>query len=215
MSQSNIENLQNNQIADEQLLLQIKGGDGVALDQLINKYKNFVRAKAKTYFLVGADKEDIVQEGMIGLFKAIRDFKDDKLVSFKSFAEICVTRQIITAIKTATRQKHMPLNSYVSLNKPVFEDDGERTLIETINHDTVSDPEMLFISKEELNRIEGKINEILSPLELEVLHFYLQGKSYQQIAGILNKEVKSIDNALQRVKKKIEKFLVESNYEKI
>ena len=215
MSQSNIENLQNNQIADEQLLLQIKGGDGVALDQLINKYKNFVRAKAKTYFLVGADKEDIVQEGMIGLFKAIRDFKDDKLVSFKSFAEICVTRQIITAIKTATRQKHMPLNSYVSLNKPVFEDDGERTLIETINHDTVSPPEMLFISKEELNRIEGKINEILSPLELEVLHFYLQGKSYQQIAGILNKEVKSIDNALQRVKKKIEKFLVESNYEKI
>ncbi len=215
MSQSNIENLQNNQIADEQLLLQIKGGDGVALDQLINKYKNFVRAKAKTYFLVGADKEDIVQEGMIGLFKAIRDFKDDKLVSFKSFAEICVTRQIITAIKTATRQKHMPLNSYVSLNKPVFEDDGERTLMETINHDTVSDPEMLFISKEELNRIEGKINEILSPLELEVLHFYLQGKSYQQIAVILNKEVKSIDNALQRVKKKIEKFLVESNYEKI
>ena len=215
MSQSNIENLQNNQIADEQLLLQIKGGDGVALEQLINKYKNFVRAKAKTYFLVGADKEDIVQEGMIGLFKAIRDFKDDKLVSFKSFAEICVTRQIITAIKTATRQKHMPLNSYVSLNKPVFEDDGERTLMETINHDTISDPEMLFISKEELNRIEGKINEILSPLELEVLHFYLQGKSYQQIAVILNKEVKSIDNALQRVKKKIEKFLVESNYEKI
>lgn len=215
MSQSNIENLQNNQIADEQLLLQIKSGDGVALEQLINKYKNFVRAKAKTYFLVGADKEDIVQEGMIGLFKAIRDFKDDKLVSFKSFAEICVTRQIITAIKTATRQKHMPLNSYVSLNKPVFEDDGERTLMETINHDTISDPEMLFISKEELNRIEGKINEILSPLELEVLHFYLQGKSYQQIAVILNKEVKSIDNALQRVKKKIEKFLVESNYEKI
>lgn len=215
MSQYNIENLQNNQLADEQLLLKIKSGDGVALDQLINKYKNFVRAKAKTYFLVGADREDIVQEGMIGLFKAIRDFKDDKLVSFKSFAEICVTRQIITAIKTATRQKHMPLNTYVSLNKPVFEEDGERTLIETINHDTVSDPEMLFISKEELNRIEGKINEILSPLELEVLHFYLQGKSYQQIAEILNKEVKSIDNALQRVKKKIEKFLVESNYEKI
>lgn len=215
MSQYNIENLQNNQLADEQLLLKIKSGDGVALDQLINKYKNFVRAKAKTYFLVGADREDIVQEGMIGLFKAIRDFKDDKLVSFKSFAEICVTRQIITAIKTATRQKHMPLNTYVSLNKPVFEEDGERTLIETINHDTVSDPEMLFISKEELNRIEGKINEILSPLELEVLHFYLQGKSYQQIAEILNKEVKSIDNALQRVKKKIEKFLAESNYEKI
>lgn len=214
MSNLNMDSSQLNQIADEQLLAQIKTGDGIALDQLINKYKNFVRAKAKTYFLVGADKEDIVQEGMIGLFKAIRDFKDDKLVSFKSFAEICVTRQIITAIKTATRQKHMPLNSYISLNKPVFEDDGERTLMETINHDTVSDPELLFISKEELSRIEGKINEILSPLELEVLHFYLQGKSYQQIAVILNKEVKSIDNALQRVKKKIEKFLEESNYEK-
>lgn len=214
MSQLNSDNSQYNQVADEQLLSQIKSGDGVALDQLINKYKNFVRSKAKTYFLVGADKEDIVQEGMIGLFKAIRDFKDDKLVSFKSFAEICVTRQIITAIKTATRQKHMPLNSYVSLNKPVFEDDGERTLIETINHDTISDPELLFISKEEFNRIEGKINEILSPLELEVLHFYLQGKSYQQISAVLNKEVKSIDNALQRVKKKIEKFLVESNYER-
>ena len=214
MSNLNMDSSQLNQIADEQLLAQIKTGDGIALDQLINKYKNFVRAKAKTYFLVGADKEDIVQEGMIGLFKAIRDFKDDKLVSFKSFAEICVTRQIITAIKTATRQKHMPLNSYISLNKPVFEDDGERTLMETINHDTVSDPELLFISKEELNRIEGKINEILSPLELEVLHFYLQGKSYQQIALILNKEVKSIDNALQRVKKKIEKFLVDSNYDR-
>lgn len=213
MPQLNFDNLQHNALADEQLLMQIKGGNNVALEQLINKYKNFVRAKAKTYFLVGADKEDIVQEGMIGLFKAIRDFKDDKLVSFKSFAEICVTRQIITAIKTATRQKHMPLNSYVSLNKPIFEEDGERTLLDTIDHDdNISDPEQLFISKEELNRIEGKINEILSPLELEVLHFYLQGKSYQEISLVLDKEVKSIDNALQRVKKKIEKFLEETNY---
>ena len=192
---------------DEQLLFQIRAGSNAALEQLINKYKNFVRSKAKTYFLVGADKEDIVQEGMIGLFKAIRDFKDDKMVSFKSFAEICVTRQIITAIKTATRQKHMPLNSYISLNKPVFEDDGERTLMETINHDTNSDPEMLFISKEEMARIEGKINEVLSSFELEVLYLYLQGKSYHDIATCLNKEVKSVDNALQRIKKKIEKFL--------
>jgi RNA polymerase sporulation-specific sigma factor len=159
--------------------------------------------------LVGADREDIVQEGMVGLFKAIRDFKNDKLVSFRSFAEICVTRQIITAIKTATRQKHIPLNSYVSLNKPVFEEEGERTLMETINHETVSDPEMLFIGKEELNRIEGKINEVLSPLELEVLYSYLQGISYQAIAQNLNKDIKSIDNALQRVKKKVEKFLVD------
>lgn len=207
MSQLNMNNYNYEPEVDEQLLLQIKEGNNAALEQLINKYKNFVRSKAKTYFLVGADKEDIVQEGMIGLFKAIRDFKDDKMVSFKSFAEICVTRQIITAIKTATRQKHMPLNSYISLNKPVFEDDGERTLMETINHDTVSDPEMLFISKEELIRIEGKINEVLSSFELEVLYLYLQGKSYHEIAENLNKEVKSVDNALQRIKKKVEKFL--------
>lgn len=207
MSQVDTNNYNYEPEVDEQLLFQIREGNNAALEQLINKYKNFVRAKAKTYFLVGADKEDIVQEGMIGLFKAIRDFKDDKMVSFKSFAEICVTRQIITAIKTATRQKHMPLNSYISLNKPVFEDDGERTLMETINHDTISDPEMLFISKEELMRIEGKINEVLSSFELEVLYLYLQGKSYHDIAASLNKEVKSVDNALQRIKKKIEKFL--------
>lgn len=207
MAQLDINNYNYDPEVDERLLFQIKEGNNVALEELINKYKNFVRAKAKTYFLVGADKEDIVQEGMIGLFKAIRDFKDEKMVSFKSFAEICVTRQIITAIKTATRQKHMPLNSYISLNKPVYEDDGERTLMDTINHDTVSDPEMLFISKEELLRIEGKINEVLSSFELEVLYLYLQGKSYHEIAGELNKEVKSIDNALQRIKKKIEKFL--------
>ena len=207
MSQVNANNYNYEPEIDEQLLFQIREGNNAALEQLINKYKNFVRSKAKTYFLVGADKEDIVQEGMIGLFKAIRDFKDDKMVSFKSFAEICVTRQIITAIKTATRQKHMPLNSYISLNKPVFEDDGERTLMETINHDTVSDPEMLFISKEELSRIEGKINEVLSSFELEVLYLYLQGKSYHDIALSLNKEVKSVDNALQRIKKKIERFL--------
>jgi len=207
MQQLNTNNSNYEPDVDEQLLLRIKEGNNAALEELINKYKNFVRAKAKTYFLVGADKEDIVQEGMIGLFKAIRDFKDDKLVSFKSFAEICVTRQIITAIKTATRQKHMPLNSYISLNKPVFEDDGERTLMDTINHDSVSDPEVLFISKEELHRIEGKINEVLSSFELEVLYLYLQDKSYNEIAAKLNKEVKSVDNALQRIKKKVEKFL--------
>ncbi|MBQ7668995.1 MAG: RNA polymerase sporulation sigma factor SigH [Clostridia bacterium] len=198
---------------DEQILSYIKEGNNVALDYLINKYKNFVCAKAKTYFLIGADKEDIIQEGMIGLFKAIRDFKDDKLVSFKSFAEVCVTRQIITAIKTATRQKHMPLNSYVSLNKPMFEDDGDRTLLDTLNHDNISDPEQLFIGKEELYRIEGKINEVLSPFELEVLYAYLQGISYQEIGRVLDKDVKAVDNALQRIKKKIEKFLGDKKFE--
>ena len=194
-------------MGDDKILEQIKCGNNFALEFLINKYKNFVRSKAKTYFLIGADKEDIVQEGMIGLFKAIRDFNDEKSVSFRAFAEICITRQIITAIKTATRQKHMPLNSYISLNKPVFEEEGERALIETINNDRNSDPEYLFISKEELNGIEGKMNEILSPLELEVLYSYLNGSSYQEIAVTLDKPVKSIDNALQRVKKKLEKYL--------
>jgi len=194
-------------MGDDKILEQIKSGNSFALEFLINKYKNFVRSKAKTYFLIGADKEDIVQEGMIGLFKAIRDFNDEKSVSFRAFAEICITRQIITAIKTATRQKHMPLNSYISLNKPVFEEEGERALIETINNDRNSDPEYLFISKEELNGIEGKMSEILSPLELEVLYSYLNGSSYQEIAVTLDKPVKSIDNALQRVKKKLEKYL--------
>jgi len=194
-------------MGDDKILEQIKSGNNFALEFLINKYKNFVRSKAKTYFLIGADKEDIVQEGMIGLFKAIRDFNDEKSVSFRAFAEICITRQIITAIKTATRQKHMPLNSYISLNKPIFEEEGERALIETINNDRNSDPEYLFISKEELNGIEGKMNEILSPLELEVLYSYLNGSSYQEIAVTLDKPVKSIDNALQRVKKKLEKYL--------
>jgi len=200
------------ELNDEQILSYIKDGNNVALDYLINKYKNFVCSKAKTYFLIGGDKEDIIQEGMIGLFKAIRDFKDDKLVSFKSFAEICVTRQMITAIKTATRQKHMPLNSYISLNKPMFEDDGERTLLDTINHETISDPEQLFIGKEEMTRIEGKINEVLSPFELEVLYAYLQGISYQEIARVLNKDVKAVDNALQRIKKKVEKFITDNKY---
>jgi len=194
-------------MGDDKILEQIKCGNNFALEFLINKYKNFVRSKAKTYFLIGADKEDIVQEGMIGLFKAIRDFNDEKCVSFRAFAEICITRQIITAIKTATRQKHMPLNSYISLNKPIFEEEGERALIETINNDRNSDPEYLFISKEELNGIEGKMSEILSPLELEVLYSYLNGSSYQEIAVTLDKPVKSIDNALQRVKKKLEKYL--------
>ena len=197
---------------DEQLLQHVKSGNDAALEHLINKYKNFVCSKAKTYFLVGADKEDIIQEGMIGLFKAIRDFKDDKLVSFKSFAEICVTRQIITAVKNATRQKHIPLNSYISLNKPIFEEEGERTLMETIDQEHISDPEALFIGKEEMSRIEGKINEVLSPFELEVLYSYLQGLSYQEIAKILEKDAKSVDNALQRIKKKVEKFLNDNKY---
>ena len=174
---------------------------------IIKKYRNFVKSKAKSYFLIGADKEDIIQEGMIGLYKAVRDFDATKTNSFKGFADICITRQIITAIKTATRQKHIPLNSYVSLNKPVYDEESERTLLDIIATSIVTDPEELIISKEELKHIESKMNELLSDLELQVVEYYLNGKSYQYIADKLNRDVKSIDNALQRVKRKLEKHL--------
>ncbi|EQD46674.1 RNA polymerase, sigma-24 subunit, ECF subfamily, partial [mine drainage metagenome] len=162
-----------------------RDGSHIAVEFLINKYKNFVRAKARSYFLIGADREDIIQEGMIGLYKAIRDYRSDKLSSFRAFAELCITRQIITAIKTATRQKHIPLNSYVSLNKPIYEDDSDRTLLDVISGTKVSDPEELVINREEFGDIEEKMGEILSDLEWRVLMAYLDGKSYQEIAESL------------------------------
>lgn len=192
---------------DEEIVLEAKKGDVRAQEYLINKYKSFVKSKAKSYFLIGADKEDIYQEGMIGLYKAIRDFKPDKLASFKAFAEICVTRQIITAIKTATRQKHIPLNTYVSLNKPIYDEESDRTLLDVLSEAKVADPEEMMISREKLNYIESEIGEVLSSLEMEVLASYLDGKSYQEIACDLNRHAKSIDNALQRVKRKLEKSL--------
>ncbi len=192
---------------DEEIVMEAKQGDSMAQEYLINKYKNFVKAKSKSYFLIGADKEDIYQEGMIGFYKAIRDFKPDKLSSFKAFAELCVTRQIITAIKTATRQKHIPLNTYISLNKPIYDEESDRTLLDILSGIKVTDPEELVISKEEVNHIETEIGQILSDLEMEVLMSYLDGKSYQEIACDLDRHAKSIDNALQRVKRKLEKCL--------
>ena len=146
---------------------------------------------------------------MIGLYKAIRDFKADKLSSFRAFAELCITRQIITAIKTATRQKHIPLNSYVSLNKPIYDEESDRTLLDVLSGTKISDPEELIIGREELENMEVKIGEVLSDLEWEVLKSYLEGKSYQEIACDLDRHAKSIDNALQRVKRKLEKYLVD------
>lgn len=192
---------------DEKIVELVHGGDSEALDFLIHKYRQFVRAKARSYFLIGADREDIVQEGMIGLFKAVRDFKDDKLASFKAFAELCITRQIITAIKTATRQKHIPLNSYVSLDKPVFDEDSDRTLMDMLTGSKALDPEELIINQEEVDHIEVKMSELLSDLERKVLALYLDGQSYQEISEELNRHVKSIDNALQRVKRKLERYL--------
>ncbi|NMA03684.1 MAG: RNA polymerase sporulation sigma factor SigH [Clostridiales bacterium] len=196
-------------VTDEGMVEVAKDGDIDALEYLIRKYKNFVRAKARSYFLIGADREDIIQEGMIGLYKAIRDYKPDKLASFRVFAELCITRQIITAIKTATRQKHIPLNSYISLNKPIYDEESDRTLLDVISGHKITDPEELVISREELIHIEETIGEILSSLEWNVLTLYLQGRSYQEIAYDLDRHVKSIDNALQRVKRKLEKYLEE------
>ena len=192
---------------DEAIIEAVHQGHSEALDYLIKKYRNFVRAKARSYFLIGADKEDIVQEGMIGLYKAIRDYREDKLTSFKAFAELCITRQIITAIKTATRQKHIPLNSYVSLDKPIYDDESDRTLLDVISGAKVMDPEALIINREEFDNMEDKMAELLSDLERKVLALYLDGQSYQEISEELNRHVKSIDNALQRVKRKLERYL--------
>ena len=192
---------------DEEVVDEAKKGNSRAQEYLISKYENFVKAKAKSYFLIGADKEDIYQEGMIGLYKAIRDFKADKLTSFKAFAELCITRQIITAIKTATRQKHIPLNTYISLNKPIYEEESDRTLIDVLSELKITDPEELIIGKEQIKHIEGEMAKVLSALEMEVLQSYLDGKSYQEIACDLDRQAKSIDNALQRVKRKLEKCL--------
>src|SRR5690554_4443945 len=196
---------------DEQLVEDAKAGNIEALEFIIRKYRNFVRAKARSYFLIGADREDIIQEGMIGLYKAIRDFRADKLSSFRAFAELCITRQIITAIKTATRQKHISLNSYVSLNKPIYDEESDRTLIDVLSTNKITNPEDIIISREEFFFIEKKMGEILSSLEWKVLMAYLEGKSYQEIAVELKRHVKSIDNALQRVKRKLEKYLDDRN----
>lgn len=192
---------------DDELLSFVQQGDNYALNYLIKRYRPFVRAKAQTYFLIGADREDIVQEGMIGLYKAIRDYNSTKLASFKAFAELCVTRQIITAIKTATRQKHMPLNSYISLDKPLFEEEPDSTLFDVIEEEEAIDPQELLLNREKFGAIEVKLSGVLSSLERKALHLYLDGCTYQEISELLNRHVKSIDNALQRVKKKLEQLI--------
>lgn len=193
-------------MSDEEIVCLANQGDVIALEHLIYKFKNLVKIKARLYFIVGADRDDIVQEGMIGLYKAIKDYRDDKTSSFRYFADICITRQMITAIKTATRQKHIPLNGYVSLNKPIYED-GTSTMVETVTNKGASDPMELFIGKEELDIMERNINGMLSDLEKQVLMFYVEGRSYEEIALDLNRRVKTIDNALQRIKRKVERYV--------
>ena len=198
-----------NEWTDEELVREAQQNNGTALEFLLNKYKNFVRTKARSYFLIGAEREDIVQEGMIGLYKAIRDYRSDRQTSFRGFAELCITRQIITAIKTATRQKHIPLNNYISLNRPVYEDDAEHTLLDIITDDVPTNPEDVLIDREDLLIIEERTGEMLSPMEKSVLALYIEGKSYQQISAELGRHIKSIDNAIQRIKRKLLKYLEE------
>ena len=200
------------ELSDEQLVERAREGSDRAIELLLTRYRHYARAKARSYFLAGADREDIVQEGMIGLFKAVRDYRDDRNSVFRAFAELCITRQIITAIKTATRQKHIPLNSYVSLNKQSSHDDDDdgRSLGDVLVSAEVADPAELLISAEEIASIKDSMGKLLSELETEVLQLYMDGKSYQEIAEYLGRHVKSIDNALQRIKRKLEQHLIEN-----
>lgn len=191
-------------LSDERLLELYRSGDQEALEQLLEKYKNMVRSKTRTYFLIGADQEDLAQEGMIGLFKAIRYYDPHKEAGFYSFAELCITRQMITAVKSANRQKHQPLNAYVSLNKSVYGDNEETDRAQMLAGEQSGDPESLLIIQENLDKIYGEIETRLSQLEKRVLRAYLDGGSYVQIAQELGLPAKSVDNALQRIKKKLE-----------
>ena len=192
---------------DEEVVRYAKGGSLRATEHLLTKYRTIVEGKARSYFLIGADHDDIVQEGMIGLFKAIRDFRNDKLLPFRAFAELCISRQIFTAIKAATRQKHIPLNSYVSLHASLFESDSDRTLLDTIAESDKSDPEQVVITQQFSDDLRFRIKRELSELESAVLRGHLEGKSYQEIAHELHRRVKSVDNALQRAKRKIGKSI--------
>jgi RNA polymerase sporulation-specific sigma factor len=193
------------ELEDLQLVLKARNGSTVAMDQLMRRYTSFVRLKASSYFLAGGDSEDLIQEGLVGLYKAVRDFRPDKETSFRSFAELCVTRQIITAIKTATRFKHAPLNTYVSFShSPAGQDgDGDVTLGDALPGPSVNDPSVRVISTEELQSLVGCLSSTLSSLEADALRLYLEGSSYEQMAEELECDTKTIDNALQRVKRKI------------
>ena len=191
---------------DEEILLEIKNGNDKALDYLISKYKSLVNSKVTKYYIVGAEKEDIVQEGLIGLFKAIKDYDNTKQNSFKSFASLCIERQIITAIKTSNRQKHLPLNSSLSLNNTINDNDNESSFLDIINAQNVEDPLETITKKEYYTNIKEKLNSNLSEFEKKVLYNYIEGNSYINIAEKLDMPVKSIDNAIQRIRKKLPKI---------
>jgi RNA polymerase sporulation-specific sigma factor len=195
-------------LEDLDLVKRVRDGDERCLETLLSRYRNFARSKARSYFLAGSDKEDVVQEGMIGLFKAIRDFDLSQDTPFRAFAELCISRQILTAIKTATRQKHQPLNSSVSLDAPAYGDEkGESSVGDNLVASTLADPAELVISAQEIEAIRDSMRDNLTELEGDVLRLYMDGKSYEEIAGALGNHVKSIDNALQRIKRKLQRHL--------
>ena len=197
------------ELSDEELVERFQSGDSAALDALMERYRRFARSKARAYFLVGADADDVEQEGLIGLFKAARDYRPDREASFRAFAELCVTRQVITAIKTATRQKHQPLNQYVSISASRPGEDGsERSGDDVLEGHHCPDPADQVVARERMERLRSSMTEMLSGLEVEVLSLYVEGRSYQEIGAQLQRHVKSIDNALQRIKRKLDQHLV-------
>lgn len=204
MNNSNVYYSSNNfnTMCDEELISLIKKGNEQALDFLIHRYQELVHMKVGKYFIVGAEKEDIMQEGMIGLFKAIKSFNPEKQNSFKTFANLCIERQLITAIKTSNRQKHIPLNSYLSLNATAYDDDDDSVVLDTFNANIMEDPLDMITKKEYYNSVENAIDKALSNFEKQVLQKYMQGDSYVKIAEDLDAPVKSIDNAIQRIRKK-------------
>ena len=191
-------------VSDEELVIRIRKEDKDAEEELFTRYKQIVRSRARPFFLAGSDHEDIIQEGMIGLYKAVCDYDLEKEVSFRAFADICIKRQILTAIKTASRKKHQPLNNYISLSTQAFEGESEKTLIEMLHATDISDPEEMYIIMEDAESIRENMDKMLTPLEKRCLSLYLKGFSYQQIGEMLKKNKKSVDNAIQRVKKKME-----------
>ncbi|MDQ4142488.1 MAG: RNA polymerase sporulation sigma factor SigH [Actinomycetota bacterium] len=196
---------------DQELVLRGRAGDERALEELLERYRHFARSKARFYFLSGSDKEDVVQEGMIGLYKAIRDFDPEQATPFRVFAELCISRQILTAIKTANRHKHQPLNSSVSLDAPSGNEEDALSIADRLVAPALYDPAELVISAEEVEAIQQSMRKTLTALEGQVLKLYIDGKSYEEIADALGNHVKSIDNALQRIKRKLQRYVTTRN----
>ena len=194
-------------LTDEELIVLFRDGDQEAMEKLLNKYKEMVLRKAKSMYILGGDSDDLIQEGMLGLFKAVRDYDCGRDASFRTFAQLCVTRQLYTAVKASSRKKHLPLNTAISLSRPVREDGEEdEEFLDCLEADASSNPEVYLIGQEEIERLEEKIEKELSPLEKQVLELHLTGMGYVEIAHVLNRDEKSTDNALQRIRTKLKKW---------